>query len=96
MNVATEPPVALYSQGNIMADAFGTVFSLEHMKDMLARNAGQKEEVKPPRAIVIASGGGHLAEALLAIEGVPLRVIIVTLRLPHTVTLRASAGSVII
>lgn len=84
MNVATEPPVALYSHGNAMADAFGTVFSLEHMKEMLARNAGQKAEVKPPRALVVASGGGHLAEALLAIEGVPLRSIIVTLRLPHT------------
>ena len=84
MNVAAEPPVALYSQGNSMADAFGTVYSLEHMKDMLARNAGLKEEVKPPRAVVVASGGGHLAEALLAIEGVPLRTIVVTLRLPHT------------
>lgn len=84
MNVAAEPPVALYSQGNSMTDAFGTVFSLGHMKDMLARNAGLKEEIKPPRAIVVASGGGHLAEALLAIEGVPLRAIVVTLRLPHT------------
>lgn len=84
MNVATEPPVTLYSQGNLMVDAFGTVFSLVHMKEMLVRNAGQKEEIKPPRAIVVASGGGHLAEALLAIEGVPLRAIIVTLRLPHT------------
>ncbi|BAV33905.1 hypothetical protein SCL_1600 [Sulfuricaulis limicola] len=33
---------------------------------------------------MVSSGGGHLAEALLAIEGVPLRATIVTLRLPHT------------
>jgi UDP-N-acetylglucosamine:LPS N-acetylglucosamine transferase len=68
-----------------MADAFGTVFSLDHMKEMLAaRNADLKVEAKPPRAVVVASGGGHLVEALLAIEGVPLRSTIVTLRLPHT------------
>jgi predicted nucleotidyltransferase len=84
MNVTAEPPVALYARGNSMADAFGTVYSLEHMKEMLARNVGLKEEIKPPRAIVVASGGGHLAEALLAIEGIPLRAIVVTLRLPHT------------
>ena len=84
MNVSAEPPVVLYSHDGSMADAFGTVHSLEYMKDMLARNEGLREEVKPPRAIVVASGGGHLAEALLAIEGVPLRAIIVTLRLPHT------------
>lgn len=93
MNVAAEPPVALYSHGNSMTDAFGTVYSLEHMKEMLARNAGMKEEIKPPRAIVVASGGGHLAEALLAIEGVPLRAIIVTLRLPHTEKTLHGVGS---
>lgn len=84
MNVVGEPPVALYSNGSQTMDAFSTILSLDHMKDMLATNAGQEVEAKPPRAIVIASGGGHLAEALLAIEGVPLRSIIVTLRLPHT------------
>lgn len=84
MNVAAEPPVTLYSRGNAMADAFGTVLPLGHMKERLAANAGLEEERKPPRAIVVASGGGHLAEALLAIEGVPLRAVIVTLRLPHT------------
>lgn len=93
MNVAAEPPVALYSWGNSMTDAFGAVYSLEHMKDMLARNAGLQKEVKPPRAIVIASGGGHLAEALLAIEGVPLRATIVTLRLPHTEKTLQNIGS---
>lgn len=84
MNVAAEPPVVLYSRGGSMAAAFGQLFSLDHMKEMLAANTGQEQSLKPPRAIVIASGGGHLAEALLAIEGVPLRAIIVTLRLPHT------------
>lgn len=84
MNVVVEPPVALYSHGSAMADAFGTVFSLDHMKEMLAAKADSEEQEKPPRAIVVASGGGHLAEALLAIEDVPLRAIIVTLRLPHT------------
>lgn len=84
MNVAAEPPVALYSRDNRMVEAFGTVFSLEHMREMLAKNMTLREEIKPPRALVVASGGGHLAEALLAIEGVPLRAIIVTLRLPHT------------
>lgn len=93
MNVVAEPPVALYSRGNSMADAFGTVFSLEHMKDMLARNVDLKEKTKPPRAIVVASGGGHLTEALLAIEGVPLRAAIVTLRLPHTEKTLQDIGS---
>lgn len=84
MNVSDEPPVALYSRDNRMAEAFGRVLSLDEMKNMLARNVSDVADIKPPRAIVVASGGGHLAEALLAIEGVPLRAIIVTLRLPHT------------
>ena len=84
MNVPGEPPVALYSHGRRMMEEFGNVFSFDDMKNMLAKNPSQTEETKPPRAIVVASGGGHLAEALLAIEGVPLRAIIVTLRLPHT------------
>lgn len=84
MNVVSEPPLALYSRGNRMAEAFGRVLSLDEMKDMLARNMSEVADIKPPRAIVVASGGGHLAEALLAIEGVPLRATIVTLRLPHT------------
>ncbi|MCR4347306.1 MAG: hypothetical protein NUV55_08930 [Sulfuricaulis sp.] len=84
MNVSDEPPLVLYSRGSLMAEKFGKVLSFDDMKDMLARNVPEVEDVKPPRAIVVASGGGHLAEALLAIEGVPLRAIIVTLRLPHT------------
>lgn len=84
MNVSGEPPLALYSHGRRMADAFGAVSSLDDMKDMLAKNATQEAEIKPPRAIVVASGGGHLAEALLAIEGVPLRATIATFKLPHT------------
>lgn len=84
MNVAAEPPVSLYSNGSSAADAFGAVSTLEDMSAALEYRAGEAVEQKPIRAIVIASGGGHLAEALLAIEGVPLRSIIVTLRLPHT------------
>jgi len=84
MNVSEEPPVALYSHGKRMQDSFGNVLSLGDMKDKLARNLSQEEAIKPPRAIVVASGGGHLAEVLLAIKGVPLRATIVTLRLPHT------------
>lgn len=84
MNVSDEPPLVLYSRGSVMADKFGKVVSLDTIKDMLKRNVPDTETVKPPRAIVVASGGGHLAEALLAIKGVPLRAVIVTLRLPHT------------
>ena len=84
MNVSGEPPVVLYSSGDLMRQSFGSVSSFVDMKASLARGENRPEEKKPPRAIVVASGGGHLAEALLAIEGVPLRATIVTLRLPHT------------
>jgi beta-1,4-N-acetylglucosaminyltransferase len=84
MNVTQEPPVALYSNGDLMRQSFDKVSSLTDMKAALTRCEHEPEEKKPPRAIVVASGGGHLAEALLAIKGVPLRVTIVTLRLPHT------------
>lgn len=84
MNVSVEPPLALYSRGSLMADKFGKVLSIDYIKELLKKNAIETEAAKPPRAIVVASGGGHLAEALLAIKGVPLRAIIVTLRLPHT------------
>ncbi len=40
-----------------------------------------------PKALVVAGGGGHLNEALLATEGVPLRRVFMTCRLPHTETL---------
>jgi beta-1,4-N-acetylglucosaminyltransferase len=85
MNISAEPPVALYSRGRSMTDAFGSTLSMKQMKDRLAENVSGNGETKPPRAIVVASGGGHLAEVLLAIEGVNLRAVIVTLRLPHTV-----------
>lgn len=84
MNVSEEPPVKLYACGGRTQGSLGSVQSFNAMKTMLEKNAAREEEFKPPRAIVVASGGGHLAEALLAIEGAPLRAIIVTLRLPHT------------
>ncbi|MCK4951880.1 MAG: hypothetical protein KAS48_08685 [Gammaproteobacteria bacterium] len=84
MNVVDEPPVALYSNDDLMQQSFERVFSLSDMKESLEKNKNLPEEKKPPRAIVVASGGGHLAEALLAIKDVPLRATIVTLRLPHT------------
>jgi predicted nucleotidyltransferase len=84
MNVSGEPPVALYSRGSCMTEAFGKVLSFDDMQERLVKNPSWTEVIKPPRAIVVASGGGHLAEALLAIKDVPLRAIIVTLRLPHT------------
>ncbi|WP_096360710.1 PssD/Cps14F family polysaccharide biosynthesis glycosyltransferase [Sulfuricaulis limicola] len=84
MNVSKEPPLVLYSHGSRTMESFGGAVSLGQVKSMLAQNVTQAEEIKPPRAIVVSSGGGHLAEALLAIEGVPLRATIVTLRLPHT------------
>jgi len=37
-----------------------------------------------PRVIVIGPGGGHLTEALLATEGVPMRRTIATFCLQHT------------
>lgn len=84
MNVSSEPPLALYVRDRRMTDAFGVVLSLDDMKNMLEKRASEVETIKPPRAIVVASGGGHLAEALLAIDGVPLRATIATFRLPHT------------
>ncbi len=37
-----------------------------------------------PKVIVIGPGGGHLAEAMLATEGVPMRRIVATYCEPHT------------
>lgn len=84
MNVTDESPVALYLRGDLIRQSFDRISSLADMKLALAKCKNEPEEKKPPRAIVVASGGGHLTEALLAIQGVPLRATIVTLRLPHT------------
>jgi predicted nucleotidyltransferase len=84
MNVNGEPPVALYSRDGEMERAFPAVKSLGELQDALRHRLEVDRSVKPPRAVVVSSGGGHLAEALLAIEGVPLRATIATLRLPHT------------
>lgn len=84
MNVSREPPVALYARDRLMTEEFGMVLSVDEMEKVLEKRASEPEEIKPPRAIVVASGGGHLAEALLAIDGVPLRATIATFRLPHT------------
>jgi len=54
------------------------------MQDALTNRLNVDDSVKSPRAIVVSSGGGHLSEALLAIEGVQLRATIATLKLPHT------------
>lgn len=37
-----------------------------------------------PKVIVIGPGGGHLAEAMLATEGVPMRRVVATYCEPHT------------
>lgn len=84
MNVDDEPPVALYSRGGAVQEMFPTVNPFTDMQDALTNRLQVDNTVKPPRAIVVSSGGGHLSEALLAIEGVPLRATIATLRLPHT------------
>ena len=39
---------------------------------------------KLPKVLVIGAGGGHLTEALLATEGVRMKRVFVTFRLPHT------------
>jgi len=44
-----------------------------------------KAKVKSlPKVLVIGAGGGHLTEALLATDGVPMQRVIVTFRLRHT------------
>jgi predicted nucleotidyltransferase len=84
MDVAGEPPVALYSRQGQMQASFTSVKPFTDMQDALTNRLQVDHTVKPLRAIVVSSGGGHLSEALLAIEGVPLRATIATLRLPHT------------
>ncbi len=84
MNIDSEPPVALaYGFGEMKA-MFGDARSLAEMRTAMEARGTEPSEEKPPRAVVVASGGGHLTEALLAIEGVPLRATIATLELPHT------------
>ena len=84
MNVDAEPPVALAYGFGEMKEMFGDVRSLAEMRRAMEARDMEPGEKKPPRAVVVASGGGHLTEALLAIEGVPLRATIATLELPHT------------
>jgi len=36
-------------------EKFGKVLSFDDMKDMLVRNVPEVEDIKPPRAIVVAS-----------------------------------------
>lgn len=43
-----------------------------------------KNEIKKKRVIVLGAGGGHLTEALMAIEGVPMDRTIATFCLSHT------------
>lgn len=84
MNVDEEPPVILYSRAGAAEAAFVTAKPFSDMQDALLNRLHVDKSVKPLRAIVVSSGGGHLSEALLAIDGVPLRATIATLRLPHT------------
>jgi UDP-N-acetylglucosamine:LPS N-acetylglucosamine transferase len=37
-----------------------------------------------PKVLVIGAGGGHLTEAMLATDGIPMHRVIVTYKLPHT------------
>ena len=39
---------------------------------------------KSKKVIVLGAGGGHLTEALMAIDGVPMDRVIATYCLPHT------------
>lgn len=39
---------------------------------------------KLPKVLLIGAGGGHLTEVMLATEGVPMRRVVVTFRLPHS------------
>lgn len=81
MRVQGEPAVRLYgapAPGESVVDEAGS------FGDLRARLSGAKAERKPPRVIVLGAGGGHLLEVQLATEGVPMRRIIATFRLPHT------------
>jgi predicted nucleotidyltransferase len=81
MRVRDEPAIRLYGTpvtGTPVVDNAGTFHDLE------ARLSGYKAARKPPRVILLGAGGGHLLEVQIATEGVPMRRVFATFRLPHT------------
>jgi predicted nucleotidyltransferase len=80
MRVEEEPPLFLYgSRSGVTAGAMDEI--LDELRERI-----RVAEAKPkaPRVILVGAGGGHLTEALLAVEGVRIKRYIATFCLPHT------------
>jgi len=81
MKTGSEPPISIYNRRGQTDPQAGGPGTLAGLKASIHTAV---PEPKPPRVIVIGAGGGHLTEALLAMEGVPARRLIATFCLPHT------------
>jgi beta-1,4-N-acetylglucosaminyltransferase len=81
MRVHEERAICLYRRKVSEPPVIENSLPLSHVKTGIINAPAVR---KPPRVIVIGAGGGHLLEALLATEGVPMRRVIATYRLPHT------------
>lgn len=75
MRVHEEIPFVLYRQNGAGEGDIG---------DFRERIVVTKNIPKAPRVILVGAGGGHLTEALLAVEGLRIKRTIATFCLPHT------------
>lgn len=80
MRIREEPPLSLYSSSS-GAEAESPEESLRRLRDRIRL---AEPVAKAPRVILAGAGGGHLTEALLAVEGVRMKRTIATFCLPHT------------
>ena len=81
MRVREERAIRLYRRSPSEPPIADDALRLEDLKQSITT---ARAEQKPPRVIILGAGGGHLLEAQLATDGVPMRRVIATFRLPHT------------
>ena len=80
MRVNEEPPMFLYCTAPALQDK-GSHMTAGEMREHIVLT---ESKPKAPRVILVGAGGGHLTEALLAVEGLRIKRTIATFCLPHT------------
>lgn len=80
MRIRDEPPLSLYKVGSGAGEA-GYEKTLAALRERIHL---AEPKTKAPRVILLGAGGGHLTEALLAVDGVRMKRIVATFCLPHT------------
>ena len=80
MRVNEEPPMFLYCADPALQDK-GSHMTARKMREHIVLT---ESKPKAPRVILVGAGGGHLTEALLAVEGLRIKRTIATFCLPHT------------